>query len=270
MRYLAFLLVIFFICPPVFAQEVITDKSLYQAIYDFDFQRDSTDVNTKRNEKMILFIGDQYSLFESYYNRYNDSIGETLQKKYPNRADLQLFTDEYSAKTKTINFNFRILKNKEQTLVFDSFWTDRFIYEEKEALNWKITTSRDTINGYPATLATTHFGGRDYKAWFTEELPFSDGPYKFKGLPGLIVKVGDTQNQYVFDLISFNKKEEGFSFDPKAGAKTTKQKFFKARNTFKKNFIGGMDSRGVQFEGDMRENQKRMQKLNNNKIEIPE
>mgnify|MGYP003613018769 CR=1 FL=1 len=38
-------------------------------------------------------------------------------------------------------------------------------------------------------------------AWFTTDLPYQDGPYKFTGLPGLIVKVEDAQGEYSFDLM---------------------------------------------------------------------
>ncbi|MEJ7664771.1 MAG: GLPGLI family protein [Hymenobacter sp.] len=38
------------------------------------------------------------------------------------------------------------------------------------------------------------------EAWFTREVPVGDGPYKFYGLPGLIVKVRDTRGHYDFEL----------------------------------------------------------------------
>src|SRR5690606_1469092 len=48
--------------------------------------------------------------------------------------------------------------------------------------------------------ADIRFGGRDWVAWFTTEIPIPDGPYKFCGLPGLIVSIADTQQHWQFDL----------------------------------------------------------------------
>jgi hypothetical protein len=53
--------------------------------------------------------------------------------------------------------------------------------------------------------ATTSFAGRNYEAWFTPEIPISDGPYKFYGLPGLIFKICDKKNQHVFTLKKLTK-----------------------------------------------------------------
>jgi GLPGLI family protein len=52
------------------------------------------------------------------------------------------------------------------------------------------------------------YAGRDYKAWFTNEIPVSDGPYKFYGLPGLIVEIEDSKKQYTFELVSYKTFSE--------------------------------------------------------------
>jgi hypothetical protein len=49
--------------------------------------------------------------------------------------------------------------------------------------------------------ALTTFRGRSYIAWFAPDIPLSAGPYKFRGLPGLIVKVEDTKSNFVYECI---------------------------------------------------------------------
>ena len=63
-----------------------------------------------------------------------------------------------------------------------------------------------------AQKATTSYGGRDWIAWFTAEIPFQDGPYKFYGLPGLIVKMEDTTGSHIMTLVG-NKKIQNPSSD---------------------------------------------------------
>jgi GLPGLI family protein len=62
----------------------------------------------------------------------------------------------------------------------------------KESLNlfsWKIERETKTLLGYNCTKATCTFRGRDYVAYFTREIPFKAGPWKFHGLPGVILEV---------------------------------------------------------------------------------
>ncbi|MFY1045776.1 GLPGLI family protein [Chryseobacterium sp. GP-SGM7] len=52
-----------------------------------------------------------------------------------------------------------------------------------------------------------------YNAWFTNEIPISEGPYKFSGLPGLIVKIEDTKKQHIWELKGIEKfRNMKFSF----------------------------------------------------------
>lgn len=74
---------------------------------------------------------------------------------------------------------------------------DGFILEEKNPnFNWKIQDSTKMIGNYRGRLATSHFRGRDYTAWFTEAIPVSAGPWKFNGLPGLIIDIADTTGRF--------------------------------------------------------------------------
>jgi GLPGLI family protein len=43
-------------------------------------------------------------------------------------------------------------------------------------------------------------------AWFAEKIPFNDGPYKFKGLPGLILEIEDSKENHIFLLQKIEKR----------------------------------------------------------------
>lgn len=69
------------------------------------------------------------------------------------------------------------------------------------AQQWNISTDTLTVLGYICQKATTEFRGRNYEAWFSPDIPVNDGPWKFYGLPGLIMKVSDSENLFSFELI---------------------------------------------------------------------
>ena len=58
--------------------------------------------------------------------------------------------------------------------------------------------------------------GRKWTAWFTTEIPIQDGPYKFRGLPGLIVKIEDETKSHCFALNGIKNltPEEVKNIDP--------------------------------------------------------
>lgn len=82
-------------------------------------------------------------------------------------------------------------------------------YVDNTKFNWNILPEKVKIGTYNTQKATTEFGGRKWTAWFSTELPFQDGPYKFYGLPGLIVKIEDEGKNYSWELKG-NKKVDNF------------------------------------------------------------
>lgn len=69
--------------------------------------------------------------------------------------------------------------------------TPTIILDDTVKFDWQITEETKLIQNFKCTKATLKFRGRDFIAWFTTEIPVSYGPWKFHGLPGLILEVYD-------------------------------------------------------------------------------
>lgn len=82
-----------------------------------------------------------------------------------------------------------------------------FVYSDSvPSLEWNFSDeTTGSILGYECRKATTEFAGRSYTAWFTTEIPLPFGPYKFGGLPGLILKLEDAEKQFIWEAVGFER-----------------------------------------------------------------
>jgi len=98
-------------------------------------------------------------------------------------------------------------KDKQTTVVYRTILGGPiYIYTEPtENLKWTIASEQKTILGYNCQKATATFRGRDYEAWFTMDIPSKYGPYKFTGLPGLILSLQDNNKEYSWNCIGIKK-----------------------------------------------------------------
>lgn len=65
-----------------------------------------------------------------------------------------------------------------------------FIYDQVPKPNWTIEENQTKIiAGYKCTKASGNFRGSKVIAYFAKDLPYSTGPFKFYGLPGLILDI---------------------------------------------------------------------------------
>ena len=68
-------------------------------------------------------------------------------------------------------------------------------------IDWLIVEdSTKTILDYQCVMATTDYHGRKWTIWFTPEIPLTDGPWKFCGLPGLIMEASEPSGQHCFTV----------------------------------------------------------------------
>ena len=97
----------------------------------------------------------------------------------------------------------------------DKISRDNMLYTEPlPEIEWTLRDGTREVIGYDCRRATCRFRGREYEAWYTEELPLATGPWKFLGLPGLILKASDSRQLYTFVCTCIEKagKEEAILF----------------------------------------------------------
>lgn len=93
------------------------------------------------------------------------------------------------------------LPDKGLTMIINLQVAGMYKYEEPiPQMNWTLTEEIKTIKDLACKKATTCFRGREYVAWYAVDIPLDCGPWKFHGLPGLIVELADTDNDYHFTL----------------------------------------------------------------------
>lgn len=75
-------------------------------------------------------------------------------------------------------------------------------------IKWELKKEYKQIADFKCQKATGEFAGRSYIVWFAPELPFQTGPYKFSGLPGLILEVEDVKGEVRFLVKSISKESD--------------------------------------------------------------
>lgn len=190
----------------------------------------------------VLDIVKDKSIYQDFTIPAQDSIIKNTMEEMEK-------TKTFKDLSKTIvmpKFSYKISKEypSMKTTYTDRISTNLFGFVEDLNFNWKILPTKEKIGDYKTQMATAEFGGRMWTAWFSTDLPFPDGPYKFSGLPGLIVKIEDSNKEYSW-LLKGNKPVENYSEISEAdkintrfgmGSNVniiTKEKFEKAYNNFK-------------------------------------
>ncbi|MEH6534870.1 MAG: GLPGLI family protein [Psychroserpens sp.] len=80
--------------------------------------------------------------------------------------------------------------------------------------NWQLTEEINYILDFTCQKATTSFRGRDYEVYFTKDLAYNDGPFKFNGLPGLILQVKSIDGTVNITAKSITYIEEKVPLNP--------------------------------------------------------
>ncbi|MES2371539.1 MAG: GLPGLI family protein [Bacteroidota bacterium] len=243
--------------------------------YEMEYQPDSTNP-LKKKALMGLLLNQDNSLFGAWKNLLIDTVMYNYFKKAPANAT----PPKGSRSGYNYEIEYRVYKNVENKIgTIDwvkAIGSPVYEYEEpKTIFSWKILPDTATITGYVCQKATCDFGNRRWVAWFTSQVPISDGPYKFCGLPGLIIQVKDASNSWSFTLTSLENKEFTYSFYNhyfvKNIIKTTKDNFLA---TLKHSYDNGFEmaqQNGIDFLNRKEEEKKNYEeraRRENNWIEI--
>lgn len=86
-----------------------------------------------------------------------------------------------------------------------------FVIKTNDEMKWNLLSDTQIYNGYTLQKATTSFGGRQWTAWFSKEVDIKEGPYKFRGLPGLIFIIEDDKKDFSYKLVKNIKLPETYN-----------------------------------------------------------
>ncbi|WP_282132709.1 GLPGLI family protein [Cellulophaga baltica] len=113
-----------------------------------------------------------------------------------------------------------IIKSKRNEFVFKNFKEKKIFYRDRIGLKdfkikdslsntqWNLTTNTKEILGYLCQEAKATYGTREYTAYFTTQLNYPDGPWRFSGLPGLILEIKSDDDFFKLIATSIATKKE--------------------------------------------------------------
>ncbi|MGL5937149.1 MAG: GLPGLI family protein [Phocaeicola sp.] len=227
------LLFILFLLYPLslFSQYIeIIEPTLFECEYYKQQVSDTLQRETAiKAEYMRLRVGATSSMFYSPKELSNDSLS----------YDTELWTRAYLEGRKNKvdpagPFRERVYKNfpMGKITVFNHFSLMHWRCEEDwEQPTWHLIDSVKQVLNYDCQFATTHYRGRTWYAWFTVDIPVSEGPWKLCGLPGLILEAFDNRRDYSFvatAIYTQNIEAVGiYDYYGYSWAKTTREKYYK-------------------------------------------
>ena len=165
-------------------------------IYELKFVRDTISNNTLTN---ILFLDTNDKEVKFYYQELYEI--DSTQKATKNYNSGMSLSNSLLIKRKTNSF-------KNENYVFID--TDYYKYDTTDKIDWKILPDTKMQNNYNLQKASTKFGGRNWTAWFSKDIPVNQGPFKFQGLPGLIFQIEDERKHFSFNLIEIKKLDSEY------------------------------------------------------------
>lgn len=223
----------------LYGQDVIDSSNIY-CKYEVSFLIDSADVSTMKYENAILLIGNNISLFRSHVKHESDSLRDAVLKESAAKMDLSIMNN--IGKIQKPKFFPEVYKKDDVVKIYDRVFIDYYVFESDKIINWKLLPETKVISTFLCRKAIGRYGNRNIIAWYTMNVPISEGPYNFKGLPGLIIEVYD-ENKYFHFVLKQLKKATVLMQPEKKALETTYEKFVKKRKEFIDNPSGVFKSR---------------------------
>ena len=228
--------------------QIVLENSQYLITYDYEYVRDASNPEDKRNGITMLQIGKRYNRFMDYNEFRFDSLMDATAKNlkpYSETGPMMMM----ALKKRKFRENIVIDKqNNTEIIQRTAGLVQRYQYDEPcPMLKWELAEGDTIIAGYNCKKALTSLWGRDYIAWYAPEVDLPYGPYKFNGLPGLVFMVVDTRDNHKFTLSGLEKVTQYnpiYLWAEKDIIKTSRNKVRKIYKNYCADPVGALTSNG--------------------------
>jgi GLPGLI family protein len=226
-------------------------EATYKSKRKLDIKLDSTQVNSEMHQRMMEMMKKQFE--KTFILSFNKSESiykeeESLEAPTPSGGGMQFVMVNSGG----ADILYKNVKEERFTNQNDVFGKIFLIKDKLNKTDWKLESETKNIGDYTCFKATTtreqekRVGvisiNRDkdldkkedkepemetvtITAWYTPQIPITNGPGNYHGLPGLILEVNDGSETVICSKIVLNPHESISISEPKKG-KVVNQKEF--------------------------------------------
>ncbi|WP_282628907.1 GLPGLI family protein [Empedobacter sedimenti] len=203
-----------------------------------EFDRSNLNQTSAKMEEMLVNSENLRSYYELFVNSTNSNFVKIERINNDQRRG--------TAFGLSSNVSSNIYKDfKSKELYENSQMNPKlFIKDSIQTFPWVLSKEESTILGYKVRKATYTNPTQTVEAWYASDLPFRDGPSRFNGLPGLILKikfklpfVSDMDTNVSFTAIDV-KPYTGKIELPNKSKKVTKEEYDKEMEKKSSKFSG--------------------------------
>jgi GLPGLI family protein len=168
---------------------------------------------------MLLLIGSTNSRYSSAKYDFTEPLPEfvTAPKSKPDVSKIPVSAKQtaalhLNARIVGKDFLYRVPHLEKMVMISTLGYQDYRIETDVPKIDWTLHSETRVIGGMSCQKAVGWFAGRLYTAWFTPSIPFSYGPWKLGGLPGVILEAYDEKQEVFFKFKKFSKAENEFLY----------------------------------------------------------
>ena len=228
------LLALLFCCQIMFAQT--NDYKITYKRFEGNRKRDAV-LYVKENQPTVMqtIMASTAQIKVLKDTTYVDEKGVRVTQSFGSSTDYSKFPDEYLKVDPATN----------KIEMIQSVLNKKFLITDELNYSWKITNETKKIQNYTCYKATTSFRGNNFEAWFTPDIPINAGPWKWYGLPGLILEATDKDQSVVFKLEKIEKLTEEIPFPASNSKKMTLQEYFQMADEASDAFFASQNDRNI-------------------------
>ena len=219
--------------------QTFSGEATYQSATSFDFPMDSTRMSVEQYEmikkRMASALQKEFTLS---FNKTESLFKEVEKLEEEGGRGLRMGVSMLSG---TGGLVYKNVKESELREQIEFFGKQFLIKDELEDFGWslgketkmigsytcyKATATREVVNRtFKNGESTTDTGTVDVAAWYTPQVPLSQGPDIYCGLPGLIMEVNFKETTILCTKIVLNKDKELTIDAPKKGEVVSREEY---------------------------------------------
>jgi len=238
---LTVLLLAFFTLLGTQAQE-FNGKAYYKSHQKMNVMLDSNDVTPERQAAINEMFAKQFNKdYILEFDKTQSSYKEQEKLDEPTQATQGMV---FVAISNASSLLYKNIKEKRYSSQRDLFGKEFLVKDELEKIDWKMSKETKQIGQYTCYKATSTRmtsgsvsidgdGTRTEEApeeititaWYAPELPISNGPELYWGLPGLIMEVNDGMQTIICVKLVLNSDDDLTIQEPKKGKELNEEEF---------------------------------------------